>query len=246
MSSVLARQGRHRQRYDNEFRLVAGCIPYRFREDIDDDMATLDDILEVLMISSPNREDLGGWEDDETMAEAACREAMEEAGVKGKIDFLVIDIGICAVLTITNMTFSTAFGPGIPQASENYLGVWDFRSKSSQNSCSLEGYCRGYMFALEVTEEFVTWAEEDNHRRRWLNVADAFRLCRYEWMQSALGRFLRVMSEVGKYQPTKLVETPVVPVQEVLTEHSILSPSCFVMSHITAMCWDDEFSLYNS
>lgn len=27
--------------------------------------------------------DQGGWEDDETMAEAACREALEEAGVRG-------------------------------------------------------------------------------------------------------------------------------------------------------------------
>lgn len=25
----------------------------------------------------------GGWEDDETVAEAACREALEEAGVRG-------------------------------------------------------------------------------------------------------------------------------------------------------------------
>lgn len=25
----------------------------------------------------------GGWEDDETVHEAACREALEEAGVKG-------------------------------------------------------------------------------------------------------------------------------------------------------------------
>lgn len=25
----------------------------------------------------------GGWEDDETVVEAACREALEEAGVKG-------------------------------------------------------------------------------------------------------------------------------------------------------------------
>lgn len=71
--------------------------------------------IEVLMVSSPNRDDLvfpkarilyflifmlfwhemvkfltihvftwqGGWEDDENVLEAACREALEEAGVKG-------------------------------------------------------------------------------------------------------------------------------------------------------------------
>lgn len=27
----------------------------------------------------------GGWEDDETVLEAACREAFEEAGVKGTL-----------------------------------------------------------------------------------------------------------------------------------------------------------------
>jgi hypothetical protein len=30
--------------------------------------------------------DQGGWEDDEDVHEAACREALEEAGVKGAID----------------------------------------------------------------------------------------------------------------------------------------------------------------
>jgi len=77
-----------------------------------------EDGIEVLMVSSPNRDDLvfpkvhslssllycclheimlsyilnvallccqGGWEDDETKEEAACREAFEEAGVKGKL-----------------------------------------------------------------------------------------------------------------------------------------------------------------
>ena len=28
----------------------------------------------------------GGWEDDEDVYEAACREAVEEAGVRGNID----------------------------------------------------------------------------------------------------------------------------------------------------------------
>ncbi|RZC53060.1 hypothetical protein C5167_011918 [Papaver somniferum] len=39
--------------------------------------------LELLMVSSPDREEYGGWEDDDTIGEAACHEALEEARVKG-------------------------------------------------------------------------------------------------------------------------------------------------------------------
>lgn len=120
------------------------------------------------MISSPNRNDLvfpkGGWEDDETVEEAACREALEEAGVKGILN-------------------------------EKSLGVWEFRSKSRQENCCLEGGCRGYMFALKVTEELETWPEKENHDRKWLSINEAFELCRYEWMRRALEAFLQVMEE---------------------------------------------------
>ncbi|VAH32020.1 unnamed protein product [Triticum turgidum subsp. durum] len=78
---LVARKGRLRQRYDNEYRLVAGCVPYRVDKDGQ---------LEVLMVSTANRDDLvfpkGGWEDDEDVYEAACREALEEAGVRGNIN----------------------------------------------------------------------------------------------------------------------------------------------------------------
>ncbi|XP_021762420.1 nudix hydrolase 12, mitochondrial-like isoform X2 [Chenopodium quinoa] len=125
------------------------------------------------MVSSPNRHDLvfpkGGWENDETVHEAACREAFEEAGVKGNL----------------NMT---------------QLGVWEFRSKSRQAISSIEGGCRGYMFALEVTEEFETWPEQENHGRQWLNIREAFRLCRYEWMREALRAFLELM-DTDRQQP---------------------------------------------
>lgn len=215
MSSLEARTGRLRQRYEDKFRLVSGCIPYRFRKDVEDDIDNSEILLEVLMISSPNRDDLvfpkGGWEDDETVREAACREALEEAGVKGIID-------------------------------EDPLGVWEFRSKSSQNSCSLEGSCRGYMFALEVTEEFCNWAEEDLHRRRWLNVEDASSKCRYEWMQNALLKFLEAMAERGRY-PSRMWrsesvgsssesdESPTLAaVPSLLTDVPIMSPSCYINS----------------
>lgn len=166
MATLISRQGRHRQLYEDNRRLVSGCIPYRFREGCEDNEHSKEDCLEVLMVSSPNRHDLvfpkGGWENDETVHEAACREAFEEAGVKGNIN-------------------------------KTQLGVWEFRSKSRQTISSLEGGCRGYMFALEVTEELETWPEQENHGRKWLNIRDAFRLCRYDWMREALGAFLELM-----------------------------------------------------
>ncbi|THU45830.1 hypothetical protein C4D60_Mb02t22120 [Musa balbisiana] len=88
-SHLLARQGRHLQRYDNQLRLVAGCIPYKINGNSSNQSGDLMNRVEVLMISSPGRHDLifpkGGWEKDETACEAACREALEEAGVRGII-----------------------------------------------------------------------------------------------------------------------------------------------------------------
>ncbi|KAG2261439.1 hypothetical protein Bca4012_013809 [Brassica carinata] len=174
MSNLSARTGRDRQRYDNNFRLVSGCIPYRLVKDEEEDSSVdLENKLQVLMVSSPNRHDLvfpkGGWEDDETVLEAASREAMEEAGIKGILR-------------------------------EVPLGVWEFRSKSSslEDECCLGGGCKGYMFALEVKEELTAWPEQENRERRWLSVKEALELCRYEWMQSALEEFIRVMTEDGR------------------------------------------------
>ncbi|KAJ0908900.1 putative NUDIX hydrolase domain-containing protein [Helianthus annuus] len=162
MTSIVARTGRHLQRYDNNLRLVSGCIPYRLDKTKDQNR------IEVLMVSSPNRDDMvfpkGGWESDETVEEAACREALEEAGVRGILD-------------------------------GNALGVWEFRSKSKQEACSEEGGCKGYMFALQVTEELETWPEKNNRNRKWVVIEEAFVLCRYEWMRNALNEFVKVIEK---------------------------------------------------
>ncbi|KAG1370250.1 Nudix hydrolase 18, mitochondrial [Cocos nucifera] len=182
MSSVLvARTGRLQQRYEGHFRLVAGCIPYRQKADTESHSGNLIDRLEVLMISSPNRDDLvfpkGGWENDETAAQAACREAWEEAGVRGII-------------------------------SETYLDSWIFRSKSRQNSCSPEGTCKGYIFALNVTEELPCWPEQASHKRRWVQVREAFKLCRYEWMREALRKFIQQRMTVQTMPPALELPEP--------------------------------------
>jgi diphosphoinositol-polyphosphate diphosphatase len=137
----------------------------------------------------------GGWEDDESITEAACREALEEAGIRGTL-------------------------------SKNPLGYWIFRSKSKQSSCSLEGGCKGYMFALQVTEELDSWPEKANHDRKWLTIEEAFRLCRYDWMRDALRRFLAAVSEEWENdRREKLVELPRRLVSEAVAEHQMSSAS---------------------
>lgn len=80
-SPAQARTGREKQRYDeHEQRLVAGCIPVRGNPNVEGG-------VEVLMVSNKHNDGLifpkGGWETDETAEEAAARESMEEAGVRG-------------------------------------------------------------------------------------------------------------------------------------------------------------------
>lgn len=68
-------------------RQVVGCIPYRYKEDIDGNMSNE---LEVLVVSSQKSQRLmfpkGGWELDESVEEAASRESLEEAGVIGNVE----------------------------------------------------------------------------------------------------------------------------------------------------------------
>ncbi|GMJ06633.1 nudix hydrolase homolog 4 [Hibiscus trionum] len=83
------RSGRHLQRYDKRgFRLVVGCIPYRYKKT--DATSSNDDVIEVLVINEQNGKGVlfpkGGWELDESMEEAAVRETLEEAGVVGNIE----------------------------------------------------------------------------------------------------------------------------------------------------------------
>lgn len=83
------RTGRHLQRYDNRgFRLVVGCVPYRYRNT--EEASSIDEVIEVLVINAQNGKGMlfpkGGWEKDESMEEAAIRETLEEAGVLGSIE----------------------------------------------------------------------------------------------------------------------------------------------------------------
>lgn len=90
MSELVARTGRLQQRYEDGHRLIAGCIPFKCKSSGEgEDENASEEIVEVLMINSNSGPGLlfpkGGWENDETVEDAAIREAMEEAGVRGEL-----------------------------------------------------------------------------------------------------------------------------------------------------------------
>ncbi|KAK9289367.1 hypothetical protein L1049_007522 [Liquidambar formosana] len=158
MSELVARTGRHQQRYEDGCRLVAGCIPFRYRSSVESNGATSEELIEVLMINSMSGPGLlfpkGGWENDETVEEAALREAVEEAGVRGEL--------------------------------MHFLGHYVFKSKTLQDEFSPEGLCKAAMFALLVNEELESWPEQSTRQRSWLTICEAIECCRHPWMREAL------------------------------------------------------------
>ncbi|KAI3844236.1 hypothetical protein MKX03_032307 [Papaver bracteatum] len=157
MSDLVARTGRHQQRYQDGCRLVAGCIPFKYREDDSGD-SNCKKIVEVLMINSSSGPGLlfpkGGWENDETVEEAAAREALEEAGVRGVI--------------------------------MKNLGHYEFKTKTHQDEFSPEGLCKAAMFALLVKEQLNSWPEQSTRVRTWLTIPEAAKNCRHPWMREVL------------------------------------------------------------
>ncbi|GLU10651.1 hypothetical protein SLE2022_274370 [Rubroshorea leprosula] len=87
---LVSRTGRHLQRYNKGLRQVVGCIPYRYKSAEQGSLGDEEQELEVLVISSQNGKGMlfpkGGWESDESKTEAALRETLEEAGVRGTIE----------------------------------------------------------------------------------------------------------------------------------------------------------------
>ncbi|KAA8537338.1 hypothetical protein F0562_026975 [Nyssa sinensis] len=158
MSDLVARTGRHQQRYEAGCRLVAGCVPYKYGDSDESSDAKSARIVKVLMINSPSGPGLlfpkGGWENDETVEEAAIREAIEEAGVKGDL--------------------------------MGFLGYYHFKSKTHQDEFSPEGLCKAAMFALLVKEELESWPEQSTRSRKWLTIPQADENCRHPWMRKAL------------------------------------------------------------
>ena len=72
------------QKYEDGARLLACCIPVRYASNIGSECP------QVLLISSRSQNGLlfpkGGWENDESVENAATREAFEEAGIVGRLE----------------------------------------------------------------------------------------------------------------------------------------------------------------
>lgn len=158
MSELVARTGRQQQRYKDGYRLIAGCIPFKYSNDEEENGGdSSKKIAKVLMINSNSGPGLlfpkGGWENDETAEQAAIREAMEEAGVRGDL--------------------------------MHFLGYYPFKSKT-QDEFSPEGWCKAAMYALLVKEELGSWPEKNHRQRSWLTIPKAIECCRHAWMREAL------------------------------------------------------------
>ncbi|CAN6209678.1 unnamed protein product [Urochloa humidicola] len=88
MCDLVARTGRHLQRYEDGRRLVAGCIPFRYR-DIKDEQKKL---VEVLMINSQSgpgllfpKKLLGFYDFKSKQPEGMCRAAVFALHVKEEL-----------------------------------------------------------------------------------------------------------------------------------------------------------------
>jgi diphosphoinositol-polyphosphate diphosphatase len=105
----------------------------------------------------------GGWETDETSAEAAARESMEEGGVRGRISTL--------------------------QNTYEFVS----RSRVRAGHDGDEAKCVAHVFTMEVEEELERWPEERVRTRHWLTPAEAWCRCKHDWMRDALKAWMSTL-----------------------------------------------------
>ena len=125
----------------------------------------------MCMVSNRHNDGLifpkGGWETDETAEEAAARESMEEAGVRG---------GTCTY--VGEFTFKS-------------------RKKALLNDGGKNGgkkaTCLARVFVMNVTEEMSEWPEQATRTRTWLPAVDAIEQCKHDWMRDALRTWASTM-----------------------------------------------------
>jgi len=154
-----ARQGRHNQRYSAEGeRLVAGCLPVRAERGQSGPGA-----VRVLLIGASSGGGLvlpkGGWETDETVQDAARRETVEEAGVRGDIE----------EETLGQFRYCSAKAGRLAERNPAHA------------PCSV-----AYIFVMHVTEELDKWPELHKRTRHWLPIEEACARCKHDWIREVL------------------------------------------------------------
>ena len=119
--------------------------------------------VEVMLITSRRKVGeyvlpKGGWETDEALEDAAARETVEEAGVRGALEAL-----------------EGPPGGGAGPHDDGFL----FTSKRN-------GPCKARMFVMHVCEELEVWPECGQRRREWFSLPAARNALRKEWMREAI------------------------------------------------------------
>lgn len=120
------------------------------------DAAMSEDIRDVRNLVFPK----GGWEEHETVYEAAVREAFEEAGVGGRLDTPHIAV--------------------FEYDSEKYSGIQGEDGKI----CKMNRIVFVYMLHVDV--EYEDWPEKDARERYWMDVKEARKRLKHDWMRAAL------------------------------------------------------------
>ncbi|GAU20368.1 hypothetical protein TSUD_11860 [Trifolium subterraneum] len=149
MVCLVSRSGRQMQRYNSAGgRQVVGCIPYRYKQDIDGNMSN---------------ELEGGWELDESLEEAACRESLEEAGVIGIVEH---ELGEWSFISKRYGTYYE--GHMFPLLVKEQLDIWaekNLRTRIWMNVVEAREVCQHWWMkeALDILVDRLTPQQKKEH-----------------------------------------------------------------------------------
>lgn len=108
----------------------------------------------------------GGWEANETLVEAAEREAFEEAGVRGRLETPHVDV----------FEYESLKHPE------------ERREKNSGTQYTYSRHRTVYVFVLHVTTEHEEWPEQESRSRVWVPVHEVRGKLKHAWMQVVFDR----------------------------------------------------------
>lgn len=127
----------------------------------------------------------GGWETDETVEEAAMRETVEEAGVRGRLEVCVCSSWCGAetlrhkMLDALGMSHCAWLSISVPYLAplmqEPALGAFRFMSgkPGGQGSTAASHVgCIAHMYVLHVLEELAVWPEAHERQRLWVSASE--------------------------------------------------------------------------